>query len=68
MSCERRIKAARFLALRCEALPASPPGLERLLTRPVPPMSYLLQSPRSVPARLLTPRDNYSILMGTRNK
>lgn len=36
-------------------LPASPPGLERLLTRPTPPMSYLLQPPRSVPPRLLTP-------------
>lgn len=34
--------------------PSSPPGLERLLTRPVAAMAYLLQPPRSVPSRLLT--------------
>ncbi|CAH2043808.1 unnamed protein product, partial [Iphiclides podalirius] len=45
-----------WLMRRCGALPASPRGLERLLTRPPAPTSHLLQPPRSVPTRLLTPR------------
>lgn len=53
-----RVVRAQAQNRRCGArpLPASPPGLERLLTKPASSMSYLLQPPRSVPTRLLTPR------------